>query len=84
MKAFINGREFTFTEGETILKAAKRLGIFIPTLCAYLPLEHTPGTCRLCLVETEVDGKKQIVTSCTTPLKDGMRIETRTPKVREM
>ena len=52
MKAFINGREFTFTEGETILKAAKRLGIFIPTLCAYLPLEHTPGTCRLCLVET--------------------------------
>lgn len=84
MKAFINGREFTFTKGETILKAAKRLGIFIPTLCAYLPLEHTPGTCRLCLVETEVDGKKQIVTSCTTPLKDGMRIETRTPKVREM
>lgn len=43
MKAWINDKEFEFQEGETILHAAKRLGIFIPTLCAYLPLNHTPA-----------------------------------------
>jgi ferredoxin hydrogenase gamma subunit len=68
MKAWINNREIEFTEGETILEAAKRTGIFIPTLCAYLPLDHTPGTCRMCLVQ--VDGMRGhpdglIVPACT-------------------
>ena len=51
MKAWINDIEIEFTEGETVLQAASRMGIFIPTLCAFLPLDHTPGTCRMCLVE---------------------------------
>ena len=87
MKAWINNREIEFTEGETILEAAKRAGIFIPTLCAYLPLDHTPGTCRMCLVQ--VDGMKDhpdglIVTACTAALQEGMRIYTRSARVREM
>ena len=85
MKARINDKEFEFEQGETILHAAKRLGIFIPTLCAYLPLDHTPGTCRVCLVEVDDEnGRGQIVTSCTTPLTDGMVVRTRTEKVRSM
>ncbi len=85
MKAWINDREFEFQNGETILHAAKRLGIFIPTLCAYLPLDHTPGTCRVCLVEvTDDHGRGQIVTACTTPLTNGMRVQTRTKRIREM
>ena len=85
MKAWINNKEFEFQEGETILHAAKRLGIFIPTLCAYLPLNHTPGTCRVCLVEVTDDrGRGQIVTACTTPLTNGMRVQTRTKRIREM
>lgn len=85
MKAWINDKEFEFQEGETILHAAKRLGIFIPTLCAYLPLNHTPGTCRVCLVEVTDDrGRGQIVTACTTPLTNGMRVQTRTKRIREM
>lgn len=86
MKAWINDTQIEFNEGETILAAARRHGIFIPTLCAYLPLDHTPGTCRVCLVEmTEPDGgEKKIVTACTTPLSEGMRILTRTPEVRRM
>ena len=82
MKAWINDKEFTFTEGETVLAAAKRLGVFIPTLCAYLPLDHTPGTCRLCLVEIKTEQGKQIVCACKTPLTDGMQIWTKTPEVR--
>lgn len=85
MKAWINNKEFEFQEGETILHAAKRLGIFIPTLCAYLPLDHTPGTCRVCMVEVTDDrGRGQIVTACTTPLTNGMRVQTRTKRIREM
>ena len=87
MKAWINDIEIEFAEGDTILSAARKNGIFIPTLCAYLPLDHTPGTCRVCLVEMTTAGdnpEKKIVTSCTTPIKEGMRILTRTPEVRRM
>lgn len=85
MKAFINGKEVTFEAGETILKVAKRNGIFIPTLCAYLPLDHKPGTCRVCLVEVKgEDNVPHIVTSCTTPMQEGMQVLTRTEEVRRM
>ncbi|MDO4937198.1 MAG: [Fe-Fe] hydrogenase large subunit C-terminal domain-containing protein, partial [Sutterellaceae bacterium] len=87
MKAWINDREIEFNEGDTILAAARKNGIFIPTLCAYLPLDHTPGTCRVCLVEMTTAGdkpEKKIVTSCTTPMQEGMRVLTRTPEVRRM
>ena len=85
MKAYINGNEISFEEGETILRAARRNGYFIPSLCAYQPLDHTPGTCRVCLVEaTRPSGETMIVTSCNTPMEEGMRVQTRTPKVRSM
>ena len=85
MNAWINNRPVTFEEGETILQVAKRLGIFIPTLCALLPLDHTPGTCRMCITEIErkeTPGKRELVTSCTTPMLEGMAVFTHTPEVR--
>ena len=85
MKAFMNGTELDFEQGETILHAARRTGHFIPSLCAFEPLHHKPGTCRVCLVEmTRANGETMIVTSCNTPLEEGMQVRTRTPKVREM
>ena len=87
MKAWINNEEIEFSEGETVLQAATRAGVFIPTLCAFMPLDHTPGTCRMCLVEISpgADGsEKQIVTACTTPLVEGMRVWTRTAEVRRL
>ena len=45
MKATINNIAVEFNEGDTILAVAKKAGIFIPTLCALLPIDHTPGTC---------------------------------------
>ncbi len=84
--AFINGQKIGFEPGETILEVAKRNKIFIPTLCAFLPLDHTPGTCRMCLVELfdEGDSEGRIVTACTTPLKDNQRVFTRNERVRNM
>ena len=84
MKATINNIAVEFNDGDTILAAARRAGIFIPTLCALLPIDHTPGTCRVCLVEVRKGETSEIVTACTTPIKEGMQIFTRTDTVRKM
>ena len=84
MKAFINGREIAFEQGETILQAAKRNGVFIPSLCHYHALDHKPGTCRVCVVEcTDEAGNTSMVTSCNTPMQEGMQINTRSSRVRQ-
>ena len=77
--AWFNGQKVAFEEGQTILEVAKKADIFIPTLCAFMPLNHTPGTCRMCLVEVfdEGDETGRVVTACTTPVKEGQRIFTR-------
>ncbi len=85
MNASINGRDYTFEPGETILQVARRNGIFIPTLCHYQPLDHKPGTCRVCLAEvTDNSGRTDVVTTCNTPMEEGMRVNTRSARVREM
>ena len=83
MKAFINGRECPFEQGETILQVAKRNGVYIPTLCHFHPIDHKPGTCRVCLVEaTDAEGNTSLVTSCCTPMQEGMKIDTLSRHVR--
>lgn len=85
MNASINGREYTFEPGETILQVARRNGIFIPTLCHFQPLNHKPGTCRVCLAEvTDRHGRTEMVTTCNTPMEEGMRVDTISSRVRRM
>lgn len=66
--------------GTTILEAAKKVGIKIPTLCASEELHHTPGACRVCLVE--VQGQRTHVASCVFPVTEGMVVKTTTEAVR--
>lgn len=84
MKAYLNGQEYAFEKGETILQLARRAGVFIPTLCRFEPLEHKPATCRVCIVEVSDDKGTRMVASCETPLADGMRIDTFSRHVRDM
>ena len=82
-RAFINGISVVIEPNDTILEAARRAGIFIPTLCEFAALNHRPGTCRICLVDIDrADGGHDIVTSCDTKIEPGMRIHTRTAEVR--
>ena len=74
----INGQEFSFAPGETILEIATRHGIYIPTLC-YLKGASPTGACRICLVE--VEGAKSLVASCATPAAPKMVVRTETPDV---
>ena len=84
MKAYINNREYDFEEGESILACARRNNVFIPSLCRFEPLNHAPGTCRVCLVKVCDAKGSRIVTSCDTPVCEGMRVDTFSKEVRDM
>lgn len=82
----LNGKAVTAYPNETILAAARRHDFYIPTLCELADIDHTPGTCRVCLVEIQMPGQANthMVTACNTPVKEGLAVETRTKKVRDM
>ena len=82
----INGKALTAYPNETILSAARRHDFHIPTLCELADIDHTPGTCRVCLVEIQMPGQTNthMVTACNTPVKEGLAVETRSKKVRDM
>ncbi|GAA4933614.1 formate dehydrogenase major subunit [Nonomuraea thailandensis] len=77
----IDGQTVLVPEGTSVMRAAAECGIDIPKLCATDNLEPF-GSCRLCLVE--VDGRKGSPASCTTPVAEGMRVRTQTPKLAEL
>jgi len=83
MHIVIDGNRCAVAKGETVLTAARRVGVHIPTLCYHEGLEAV-GACRLCLVEiTKKSGQDtEIVTACEFPVEDGLRVETRTESVR--
>jgi len=76
----INGIKVEVENGTTILEAAKKAKIHIPTLC-YLPEVQAIGACRVCLVEIEGIGNLQA--ACVHPVMDGMKVHTNTERVRQ-
>jgi predicted molibdopterin-dependent oxidoreductase YjgC len=74
----IDGKEYKFTPGETILQVARRNGIEIPTLC-YMKGASPTGACRICVVE--VEGARSLVASCAAPAAPKMVVRTETPQV---
>lgn len=76
----INDIELSVPKGTTILKAAKKINLDIPTLC-YLEGINDIGACRVCVVE--IEGMDRCATSCNTEVVEGMNIYTNTQKVRK-
>ncbi len=79
MSITINGREIEVTEGETVLQVARRAGIEIPHLCSLDWAPSPSASCRLCIVE--VEGVPRLQTSCTLEARDGLSVQTHTPRV---
>lgn len=79
-KLFINGLPVTVEEGTTILEAARFLGFPIPTLC-HLEGLAPYGACRLCVVEIGEGPGARLVTSCTYPVEEGLRVRTTSNRV---
>ncbi len=80
MNLTIDGQKVQVEEGTSVLEAAKKAGIHIPTLC-YLPEVQAIGACRVCLVD--VEGNKNLQASCTLPATEGMVVRTSNERVRK-
>jgi len=74
----IDGRAVTVPEGTSVLRAASLAGIAVPRLCA-TDVVKAFGSCRLCLVE--IEGRKGTPASCTTPVGEGLRVTTQSPRL---
>lgn len=75
----INGKKYSAKVGQTILELAQENGIEIPNLC-YHPDVETKSLCRMCLVE--IKGEKNLQTSCSTKVSDGMEILTESERIQ--
>ncbi len=76
----INGLTTSAERGTTILEAARFLGFPIPTLC-HLEGLSPYGACRLCLVEIGDGPRARLVTSCTYPVEEGLKVRTASRRV---
>ena len=76
----INGKPVEVEEGTTILQAARKINIDIPTLC-FLKDINEIGDCRICVVE--VEGKRGFATACIQKVEEGMVVKTNSPAVIE-
>lgn len=79
----IDRHYITVPEGATILEAARKIGIDIPTLC-HIDLKGTciknnPASCRICVVE--VEGRRNLAPACATRCTEGMVVRTSTLRV---
>ncbi len=77
----IDGRDVEITKGATILAAAEKIGIKIPTLCFLKKISPT-GACRVCVVE--IEGADKPMTACNTPVVEGMQVTTQTEKLKKI
>ncbi|MDX6624551.1 MAG: NADH-quinone oxidoreductase subunit [Solirubrobacterales bacterium] len=76
----IDGREVIASEGEMLHDAARKGDVEIPVFCYEPKLGEPVGACRMCLVE--IEGIPKLQTSCSTPVRDGMVVHTRTDQVK--
>jgi len=78
VKLTIDGIEVEVPRGTTVIEAARKVGINIPSLCYLKGVSHT-SSCRVCVVEVG----PRLIASCTLPCENGMEVKTNTQRVRE-
>ncbi|MBE3073209.1 MAG: (2Fe-2S)-binding protein, partial [Acidobacteria bacterium] len=76
----INGIPVSVEKGATLLEAAQFMGFPIPTLCHMEGLSPY-GACRLCVVEIGDGPKAKLVSACTYPAEEGLRVRTASARV---
>lgn len=78
IKLEVNGSLIEAEKGETILSALNRNGLHVPTICSMKDLSPS-GACRMCVVE--VEGRENLVPSCSFPVEGPLKITTHSPRV---
>jgi NADH-quinone oxidoreductase subunit G len=79
----IDSKPVEVPAGTNLIEAAKRLNIEIPHYC-YHPGLTVVGSCRMCQVEIEINGRRSVVVGCNTPAADGMKVFTTTETVHRL
>ncbi len=83
IKLTIDNKVVEAEKGTTVLKAARKIGIEIPTLCYFelkgMNIENKPGGCRICVVE--IAGRKNLAPACATEVMEGMVVHTHNIRV---
>ena len=77
----INDKKITVPRDTMLLKAIQDAKISVPTLCRNKSLTPT-GSCRLCVCEIDINGKKELVTSCNYPIRESITVETESEQVK--
>lgn len=78
IKAKINGISVSVSEGTTILEAAEKVQVKIPTLCKHPDLPPT-ASCGICIVK--VKGSNKMLRACCTPIEENMEVTTHDPEI---
>ena len=78
----INGIAVSVPKGSTVLEAARKAGIEVPTLC-FMKEKNEIGACRICMVEVNEGRGFRMVTACVYPASDGMEVITNSEKVQK-
>lgn len=78
----INGIAVSVPKGSTILEAARKIGVEIPTLC-FMKDKNEIGACRICVVEANEGRGFRMVTACVYPVSEGMEVLTNTEKIQK-
>lgn len=78
----INGIAVSVPKGSTVLEAARKAGVEIPTLC-FMKDKNEIGACRICMVEVNEGRGFRLVTACVYPASDGMEVITNSEKVQK-
>ncbi|MEH6588068.1 MAG: formate dehydrogenase subunit alpha [Halioglobus sp.] len=81
VSANIDGVSIQVPAGTSVMRAASLVGIKVPKLCATDSVDAF-GSCRICLVE--IAGRRGYPASCTTPVEEGMQVQTQTPKLAKI
>lgn len=76
----IDGIEHKVDEKKNLIDAVKAVGVEIPYFC-YHPALSIVGMCRMCLIE--IEGVPKLQAACNTPVKEGMSVITKSPRVKE-
>ncbi len=78
----INGIDVSVPQGSTILEAARKIGVEIPTLCFMKDINEI-GACRICIVEANEGRGFRQVTACVYPVSEGMEVKTNTEAIQK-
>jgi predicted molibdopterin-dependent oxidoreductase YjgC len=78
-KVNIDGIQVQVPEEATVLEAARKAGVWIPTLC-HSPAVSVQATCRLCLVELERKGDSQLIAACSYPVRRDLTVRANSEK----